>query len=161
MYVVRPFVSVHRLEIQYVANHMIFIRDAVATVHVSRHASDVERLAAIVAFYERDALRRAGAAIDHATHCKRRLVAESDLGLHVGKFFLDQLIGGQRTSELLPGQRVISSSQPAELCRTHRAPSNPVAGAIQAAERTPQAADVRQQVFFRDQNVVHDNFAGN
>src|SRR5689334_17208083 len=49
MHVVGAFVGIHRLEIHHVAHHLEPLRDAVAAVHVPRHARDVEGLTAVVA----------------------------------------------------------------------------------------------------------------
>src|SRR6266849_6270063 len=54
--VMRALVSVDRLEVHDVANHVELVGDAVAAMHVARDAGDVERLAAIVALQQRDHL---------------------------------------------------------------------------------------------------------
>jgi hypothetical protein len=48
----------HGLQVRGVAHHVILNLDAVAAVHVARHAGDIQRLAAIVALNDRDHLRR-------------------------------------------------------------------------------------------------------
>ena len=68
--------------------------DAVAAVHVAREPRDIERLAAIVALEHRDRRRRGFAFVDQPRQAERRVQAERDFGLHVGKLLLDQLIGG-------------------------------------------------------------------
>src|SRR5208283_4758375 len=47
--VVGAFVSVDRLQVHHVADHVVLVGDAVAAMHVAGGAGDVERLAAIVA----------------------------------------------------------------------------------------------------------------
>ena len=48
------FVGVDGFEVHDMADDMVFIRDAVAAVHVSRFAGDGERFAAIVALEDGD-----------------------------------------------------------------------------------------------------------
>src|SRR5690349_4532083 len=54
MNVVRALISVDGLEIEQMTDHVIFVDDAVAAMHIARHARDVERLAGRVAFENRD-----------------------------------------------------------------------------------------------------------
>ncbi len=42
----RAFVGIHHFQIHHMADHAVFIRDAIAAQHVARHAGDVQRLAA-------------------------------------------------------------------------------------------------------------------
>src|SRR5690606_29779833 len=56
--VVRALVGVDHLEVHEVADHAVLVGDAVAAVHVARHARDLERLAARVALHDRGDLRR-------------------------------------------------------------------------------------------------------
>ena len=86
---------------------MEFVGDAVAAMHVARDARDVERLAAIVALHQRDRRRRRLARLEHAAEPQRAVQAERDLGLHVGKLLLDQLIGGERPAELLAVEHIL------------------------------------------------------
>src|SRR4051794_32498801 len=58
MNVMRALVGVDRLQVGQHPHYVELVRDAVATVHVARHAGDVERLAAIVALEQRDRRRR-------------------------------------------------------------------------------------------------------
>ena len=41
MYIMRAFVGVHGLQIDHVANDVVFVMDAIAAVHVARHAGNV------------------------------------------------------------------------------------------------------------------------
>src|SRR5947208_2169011 len=113
---------------------MEIIRDAVAAVDVSRHPRDVERLAGIVALHERDRRRRRRAALERPAERKGSLEAERDLGLHIGEFLLDELVGGERPAELLPVERILARPLPAIFSRAHRAPSDAVARLVEAAE---------------------------
>src|SRR5271170_5674699 len=49
MNVVGSLVGIHGLEIHHVADHVVFVDDAVAAVHVAGHARDVQRLAGGIA----------------------------------------------------------------------------------------------------------------
>src|SRR5262249_7355090 len=93
--VVGAFIGVDRLEVHYMADHVICVGDAVAAVYVARGAGDVERLAAIVALQDRDHLRVVAAHVFEPPEPQAGMQTESDLGLHVDELFLDQLIGGE------------------------------------------------------------------
>ena len=41
MHIVRAFVGVYSFQIDHVANDMVFVVNAIATVHIARHAGDV------------------------------------------------------------------------------------------------------------------------
>ena len=57
MNVMRAFVGVDRLQVLGVAHDVVFDLYAVTAVHVARHASDIQRLAASVALDDRDHFR--------------------------------------------------------------------------------------------------------
>ena len=57
MDVVRALVSVHRLEVHGVADHVILVRHAISAMHVARDPRDVQGFPAGVALGERDHLR--------------------------------------------------------------------------------------------------------
>ena len=139
---------------------MILDLDAVAAVHVARHAGDVERLAAIVTLHDRDHFRRHLAVVEQAAEPQHALQAERDLGLHVGELLLHELRRGQRSVELLAVERVLARAVHAVLGRAHHAPGDAVARAVEAAERTAQAGDVRQQRAFRHDDAVQHDLAG-
>ena len=54
MYIVRAFIGVHGFQIDHVADHVVLIMNAVAAVHVTRHAGHVKRLAARDVFDQTD-----------------------------------------------------------------------------------------------------------
>ena len=126
------------------AHHLKFRADAVAAVHVARHPGDIERLAAIVALDQADRLGDQLARLKPPPDPKRRLQAECDLGDHVGKFKLDQLVRGERPAELFAVERIAARRRIAGLGRTHRPPANAVTRAIEAAERTRQPRNIGQ-----------------
>ena len=67
MHIMRALIGIHRLKVLSVAHDMIFRHDPVAAVHVARSPRDIERLAAIVALYQRNHLGRAAPILKHAT----------------------------------------------------------------------------------------------
>src|SRR5690606_3301742 len=77
-----------------------------------------------------------------------------------GQLFLDQLVGGQRTVELLAVQRVLTRCMPAELGGAEHAPGNAEARLVETAERALQAFDVGQQRILADLDAVHDDLTG-
>src|SRR5690349_7463131 len=107
MNVVRALVGIHHLEIDDMAYDAILVRDAVAAVHVARGAGDVERLAAGIALHHRRDIRRRAALVLQAPETQTALQAQGDFGLHVGELFLYELIGRERTAELLAIQGVL------------------------------------------------------
>ena len=160
MHIVRAFVGVDGFQVDHVADHVVFVMNAVAAVHVARHAGDVQRLAARVALDHGDHFGRGLAFVHQAAHAQAGLQAESDFSLHVGEFFLDQLVLRQRTAELLTVHGVLAGTQPAVFGRAQSAPGNAVTCLVQATEGALQAADIGHQVGFRHKHIVHDDFAG-
>ena len=133
--IARAFVGVHRLQVHHVADDMEFVGDAVAPVHVARHAGDVQGGGAGIALDQRDHLGRRSALIEQAAHAQGALQAEADVAHHIRQLELDQLIGCERLAKLMPVQRILPCRMPAELGGAKRAPGDAVARAIQAAER--------------------------
>ncbi|MNR21759.1 hypothetical protein D3C85_1386780 [compost metagenome] len=82
-----------------------------------------------------------------------------DLGLHVGKLFLDQLGLRQGATELFAIQAVLPSGMPAIFGCPQRSPTDAVTGRVQTGKRTSQATHIREGVFLRAEHVVHDDFA--
>src|SRR5262245_39248151 len=144
VYVVRPLIRVDRLQVHRMAHDVELERDAVAAVHVARHAGDVQRLADICPLDDGDHLRRHLALVEEAADAQGALQAERDLRLHVGELLLHQLRCRQRPAELLALQRVLARPVPAILRRPHGPPGDAVAGAVEAPERAREPRDVRQ-----------------
>src|SRR6185369_10381913 len=103
---------------------------------------DLERLAAGVALHDRRDLRRRLALVLEAPEPQATLQPDRDLGLHVGKLLLDQLIRGERPAELLAVERVLARRVPAELRSAKRAPRDAVTRGIETTERSLQALDL-------------------
>src|SRR6218665_3867319 len=53
VHIMRAFVGVDHLQVHDMADHAVFVTDAVAAMHVARHAGDVQGLAAVVALHQR------------------------------------------------------------------------------------------------------------
>src|SRR5258708_21554276 len=68
MNVMRTFIGIDGLEVCRVAHHMKFGADAITSMHVPRHARDLERPSAIIPFDEADRLRENQALIKVAAH---------------------------------------------------------------------------------------------
>src|ERR1700722_10254607 len=98
------------------------------------------------------------------THITRQtqtaLQRQTDLGLHIGQFLLDELIGGERTAELLAIQHILPRRMPATLGGAERAPRYPVTRGIETGEGTLEPGHVRQQIFFRNEHLVHEDLPG-
>jgi len=129
-------------------------------VHVAGGAGDCKRFAAVVALDERDVFGRAAVFIEQAAGAQAGLQAERDFGLHVGEFFLDELVVRERAAELLARERVVARGMPAKLGRAERAPSDAVSRLVQAVERAGKAARAGQQVFLRHEHFFQHDFAG-
>ncbi len=156
----RAFVGVDRFQVHHVAHHAVFVRDAVAAVHVAGVARDLERLADVVALDDRDHLRREPPFVHQPPDPERRLQPESDLRLHIGELFLEKLGGGQWAAELLAIQPILARGVEAELGRPHRSPADPVTRAVQTTERPFQPLDMGQDRILADLHVFHDDHAG-
>ena len=85
--------------------------------------------------------------------------AECDFCLHIGKFFLNQLVCRKGSAELLPLQGVVARSVPAKISRAHRAPRDSVTRAIKTAEGAFQAADFGEDILSWHENILHDDLA--
>src|SRR5947208_9854352 len=160
VYIVRALVGVHHLEVYHVAHHAELVRDAVAAQHVAREARDLQRLAAGVALHDRGDLGRVGAFVFHAPEAQHALQSQAYFRLHVGELLLDELVRGERPAELLAVEHVLAGAVPAILGRAERAPGDSVTRRVQAGERAFQAFDAREQALFRNEHLVHHDFAG-
>ena len=141
------------------ADHTIFVGNAVAAVHVARHPGDIERLAAVVALQQRDGFRCQALFIHQAATGQRRTQAQRDLGLHVGQLLLDQLRCCQRPTELLAIQRVLPGGVPAPFGGPHRAPGNAEARVVEATERAGEPFDAFQDALFGQMHIGQHDLA--
>src|SRR4029078_4602131 len=94
-------------EVGGVAHHVELGGNAVAAVHVTSDAGDLQRLAAIVALHHADRFWDWLTGREPAADAQGGLEAERDFGRHVGELQLNQLVGGEGAAELLPVQRIL------------------------------------------------------
>ena len=161
MHIVRAFIGINGFQVNHVANHVVFIMNTVAAVHVARHAGNVKRLAARVALNQRNHFRHSLVFVHQTAYAQAGLQAQRDFGLHVGQLFLDQLGLCQWAAKLLAVHGVLAGTVPAVFSSTQSAPGNAVTRFVQATKRTLQARHIRQHVGFRHKHTIHHNFAGN
>ena len=108
MNVVRALVGIHRLQVRHVPEDLIVLVSAVAAMHVACGPSKIQRLAAVVAIDKADHLGRSRALVHPSTNAQSCLKTKRDLRVHVGKLFLEQLRTGDRLSELLAIEAVLT-----------------------------------------------------
>src|SRR5208283_1379683 len=128
--ILRALIGIDGFEVLRVAHHMILDLDAVGAVHVARLSSDIQSLAAVVAFDDRNHLWSYSAFVEQTSNPETGLQAECDLGLHVGELLLVKLHRGERLAELLSLEPVLPSAPPAILGGSHHPPGNAVARTV-------------------------------
>jgi hypothetical protein len=94
MHIMCALICVDGLQIHDMANHVIFVRDAIAAMHVARHSGDLNGFAARISFDQRDGLWRKSALIEQLSGSQAGLQPDGDFRLHVSEFFLNELVGG-------------------------------------------------------------------
>ena len=95
------FIGVDRLQINGMAHDMIFLRDAIAAMHIARGAGYIQRLADIIAFHDRHHFWGKPPLIHQTADPQAGLIAKRNFTLHIGQFFLVKLVRGQRFVELM------------------------------------------------------------
>jgi hypothetical protein len=75
VHIVRAFVGVDGFQVDHVTNHVIFVVNTIATVHVASHARNIEGLAAAVAFDQADHLWDRFAFVHQTAHAQAALQA--------------------------------------------------------------------------------------
>ena len=142
------------------ADNVEFVDDAVGAMYVARHACDLQGLAGGVALEHGDCLGRHAPLVHQPAEPETALESKGDLGLHVGEFFLNQLVGRERPAELGALERIGAGRVPAELGGAQCAPGDAVARPVEAAERPLESLDVGQQIVLGHEHIVHDDLAG-
>ena len=160
MDVVGAFVGIDDFQIDQVAGDPEFVGDAVAAEHVAGLAGNVEGLAAGVALDDRGQLDRRIAFFLQPAQAQAGLQSEADLGQHVRQLLLDQLVGGQGAPELLAVEHVLARGAIAGFGGAEGAPGDAEAGRVEAGEGAFQSANARHQLFFRHEDLVHHDLAG-
>src|SRR5690606_19602446 len=136
MHVMSTFIGIDRLKVLGVPHHVIRALNAVAAMHVASLARNVERLAAIVAFDQRNHFRGRLRLVKQLADAQRSLKAERNLGLHVGKLLLVELRRSERPAELLAVKPILARPEPAIPRSPHHAPRNAITRPVEAAEWT-------------------------
>jgi len=108
MDIVGSLVSIYNLEVDHVAYHAEFVRDAIAAQHVTGHAGNIQGLAAGIALHDRGHFDGGCSFILHAPKTQAALKPEGNLGQHIGQLQLNELGGGQRPAELLTIEGVLA-----------------------------------------------------
>src|SRR5207247_9045405 len=122
---------------------------------VAREARELRRLAAGIALHARGDPGRIGAFVLHAPAAQHALQAQAYVRLHVGEFFLDQLVRGERPAELLAVEHVLAAAVPAVLGPAGRTPRDAVKRRVQARVPPFQPYDARRKVLFREYLLAH------
>ena len=135
MHIMCAFIGVDRLQINGMSHDMIFLRDAIAAMHVARGAGNIQRLADIIALHDRHHFWGKPPLIHQPADPQASLIAKRNFALHIGQFFLVKLVGGQRFVKLVAFKTIGMGRVQAELRYTHRAPANAIARPVEAAKR--------------------------
>ena len=160
MDVVGAFVGVDGFQIHHVANHLVFVGNAVRAVNVAGGACDVQRLAAVVPLQQAHDLMRQTPGVLQAPGPQAAGQREGDFGLHVGQLFLHELGTREGLVELAALECVVPGGVPAELRRAKHAPGNAVTRVVQAAEGALQAAHGGEHRLSGHEEVLQDDLAG-
>ena len=95
-------VGVHCLQIHHMPDHMILVADAVAPQHVPALTCNGQSLSAVVPLQQGDHLGHHLSLFLQTTKLEARMQAKGDLSDCIRQLLLDQLVGCQRSSKLVP-----------------------------------------------------------
>ena len=84
----RAFIGVDRFKVHHVAHDLIFLANAVAAMHVTRGAGDIERFANIVTLNDGNHVRRKLAFVHQAANTQGCLKPHGNIGHHIGQLLL-------------------------------------------------------------------------
>ena len=82
------FIGVDRLQINGMAHDMIFLRDAIAAMHIARGAGNIQRLADIIALSRSTPFRGQTAPHPSTGRPASWPDSQAQFPLHIGQFFL-------------------------------------------------------------------------
>ena len=116
------------------AHYRVFVGDAVAAEHVAGIAGRGQGFFAGVALKQGDQWHCELALVFQAARLQTALQGERQLGLHDGKFLLNELISSERATELLAVQRVLQRRVPAGFASADRAPGDAEPRRVEAGE---------------------------
>ena len=103
MNIMGALVCVHCFQVHDVPDHVILVADAVAPQHVPAFACNSQSLSTVVPLQQGDHLGHHLALFLEATKLEARVKAKGDLSNRVRQLLLDQLVGCQWPSKLVPG----------------------------------------------------------
>mmetsp|Transcript_35208 Transcript_35208/g.76184 ORF Transcript_35208/g.76184 Transcript_35208/m.76184 type:complete len:241 (-) Transcript_35208:211-933(-) len=142
MDVVRSFVSVHGLEVAGVADDVVLVGNAVATVHVTALPRDLQGLAAVVALDDGDHLRGGLALVLEAPDLKASMKTQSDLRELVCHLDLHELLACKGYAELLAVEGVVHGAMEAVFGRAKHTPPDTVPRVVEAREGPFESPDI-------------------
>ena len=73
MHVMGAFIGVHGFQIRRMAHDLEAFRNAIATMHITAYAGNIQSFTTVVALHHADQLRACSAVIHHLPHAERRL----------------------------------------------------------------------------------------
>src|ERR1700722_11800170 len=151
MNVVGAFVGRYAFEIVHVAHDGVVVDDAVGAENVACLACGFEGDGDVVHFQHGDVRRIHFATVFQPAYVQGEELSLHDLGDHPGKFFLNQLMTGDRlVRKLLTSLRVLQRGVVAGHGGTQCSPAYAIADLIQTAQRAFQAGNFWKKIFFRD-----------
>ena len=153
MDIVGSLVGDDSFKVDCVANNVIFIDDAVSAKHVACDTCHIERLPSAVALQHGDGRMRQFALILETAGTQASVETESDFGAHIGKFRLNELVGGKRFVELLSVHGVLAGDVEATFSSSQRTPCDAVPGTGKAPKWTLQSLGIRQHILLWDEAV--------
>ncbi len=134
MNVMCALVGIDRLQVDHMTDDVEFQADTVSAMHIAGVTRNLQRLATVVAFDNRNHFRRRIGFVHQAPDPQASLQTQSDFGLHICELQLEQLSVGQRAAKLMPIKAILACGMPAGLSGPHGAPAN----AMRARFRQPK-----------------------
>jgi hypothetical protein len=139
----------------------ILSADAIAAVHVTRQARDVQRLAGALLRLSSDTI--SGLALPSSRRRLRCRQASRPSVISVcmsASFFWINWLAASGRPELLAIECILARGMPAEFCRAHGAPADAEARVVEAGEGGTNTARLGQALRLRDEHVVHQDHSG-
>ena len=86
--------------------------------------------------------------------------AQRNFGLHIGEFFLDELLRGQRFAKDFTVHDILAGAVPAIFGCAHDAPSDSVTRGVEAEHWGLEREGFGQAIFFGHVDLIHGDAAG-
>merc|ERR1719370_1453284 len=160
MNILGALVCVHCFQVHHMPDHVVFVADAVASQHVPALACNGQSFSTVVPLQQGDHLGHHLALFLQATKLEARVKAKGNLGNCIRQLLLDQLVGCQWPSKLVPAHSVVPGLVNTELGSSEGPPCNSIASVVEARERPLEADHLGQHVLLWDCNLVHEDHAG-